>query len=115
MPSPERPSSRTPYLRVARFPGERPAGRAYFQIQDLLLRAPACDLSVYRLQLARTWHVAVLGLPPHELLERRINRVLAGGIPSVLPEDVLQELRRRRQAATGISPWVEHHVTPPSE
>jgi hypothetical protein len=113
MPSPEQPSSEVPYLRVARFSDERPAGRAYNQLQDLIFRSPACDLSVYRLLLIRDWHVAVLGLPPTVMLERRIGQVLSRGIPSSLPEEVLLELQRRRMAATKIGPWVERHGAPP--
>lgn len=111
MPSSE-PEPEPSYLRVARFSGERPAGRAYHQLQDLIFCSPACDISVYRLLLIRDWHVAMLGLPPVETLERRISQVLARGIPASLPEEVLSELQRRRGEATKLRPWVERHVRP---
>lgn len=101
------------YLRAARFSGERPAGRAYVQLQEAIFQAPACELSVFRLQLHRDWHVAVLGDPPAETLERRIRQVLARGTPASLPENILAALQRRRTEATRIGPWVERHVRPP--
>src|SRR5215216_6463232 len=105
------------YLQVARFSGERPAGRAYNQLQDAIFRSPACELSVFRFILDRQWHVSVLGDPPAETLERRIRQVLSRGTPASLPEEILAELQRRRAEATRIGPWVERHQrpTPPSE
>lgn len=97
------------YLQVARFSGERPAGRAYNQLQEAIFRSPGCELSVFRLILNRQWHVAVLGDPPAETLERRIRQVLSRGVPASLPEEILAELQRRRSEATRIGPWVEGH------
>jgi hypothetical protein len=97
------------YLKVARFSGERPARRAYNQLQDAIFRSPACELSVFRLILDRQWHVSVLGDQPDETLERRIRQVLSRGVPASLPEEILAELQRRRAAATEIGPWVEGH------
>src|SRR5215217_1628846 len=91
------------YLQVARFSGERPAGRAYNQLQEAIFRSPACELSVYRMLLQRDWYVAVLGDPPAETLERRIRRVLSRGSSASLPEEILQELQRRRAEATSGS------------
>jgi len=95
------------FLRVARFSGERPAGRAYNQLQEAIFRSPECELSVFRFVLEREWHVSVLGDPPAETLERRIRQVLSRGVPASLPEEILAELQRRRAAATEIGPWVE--------
>jgi hypothetical protein len=100
------------YLQVARFSGERPAGRAYNQLQEAIFRSPACELSVYRMLLQRDWHVAVLGDPPAATLERRIRQVLTRGTPASLPAEILEELQRRRAAATRIGPWVERHQRP---
>ena len=86
----------TPYLQVARFNGERPAGRAYDQLQEAIFRSPGCELSVFRLILNRQWHVSVLGDQPDQTLERRICQVLSRGIPASLPEEILAELQRRR-------------------
>ena len=100
------------YLQVAGFSGERPASRAYAQLQDVIFRAPACDLSVYRLLLDRQWQVAVLGSPPAELLDRRIRQILARGVPTSLPPEILTTLHRRRAEATRLGPWVEGHHRP---
>jgi hypothetical protein len=100
------------YLHVARFNGERPAGRAYTQLQNDIFRSPDCELSVFRLLLDRQWHVSVLGDPPAEILDRRIRRILSRGTPASLPEEIRQELQRRRTLATRISPWVERHLRP---
>src|SRR5438874_1816725 len=51
------------YLKVARFLGEKPAGRAYRQAEELLYRSPTSELSAYRFHLNRVWHVAILGDP----------------------------------------------------
>ena len=103
---------RPAYLQVARFNGEKPAGRAYSQLQDAIYRSPACELSVFRLILDRAWHVSVLGDQPDETLERRIRQVLSRGVPATLPEQILLELQRRRAEATRLGPWVERHQRP---
>ena len=103
------------YLRVARFNGERPAGRAYDQLQVAFFRSPACDLSVFRMLWQRDWHVAVMGDPPAETLERRIRQVLARGVPASLPKEILAKLQRCRAEATNIGPWVERHQHRPQE
>jgi len=113
MPASERPEpQRSPYYRAARFPGEQPAGRAYFQAQEVIYRATACDLSVYRLQLEQRWHVAVLGLRPPRYIERKLERILAAGESVTLPPEVLELLQNRRARATQIGPWVEGHHRP---
>ncbi len=111
MTSPERPPAPA-YLRVARFTGETPAGRAYRRAQDLLVGAPACELSAFRFHLDRIWHVAVLGDQPPEDLEGRLRVVLSRGEPAILPEDILLQLQRRRARATRVGPWVEGHYRP---
>lgn len=100
------------YLQVARFAGERPAGRAYDQLQEAIFRSPGCEFSVFRLLLRRDWHVAVLGDLPDETLDRRIRQVLARGTPASLPEEIVLELQRRRAEATRQGPWVERHHWP---
>jgi hypothetical protein len=122
MPSPEsRPGGGTPehepfsYQRIARFAGEKPAGRAYTQAQHSIFTAEGCDLSVFRLLLGRDWHVAVLGdLPPQEL-SQQLDRILSRGVPATLPAEVMQALAERRAEATKLGPWVERHLIPPPE
>src|SRR5215218_5746618 len=76
MPSRER-GSESPCLQVARFSGEKPAGRAYRKAQDLLFATPDCELSAFRFHLDRIWHVAVLGDQPPDDLDRQL-RALQG-------------------------------------
>jgi hypothetical protein len=101
-----------PYHKTARFAGERPAGQVYDQLQEAIYTAPTCDLSVYRLQLNRVFHVTVLGQPPPQDLDRRITQLLARGEPVMLPPEVLAALVERRRQATRIAPWVERHERP---
>jgi hypothetical protein len=101
-----------PYHKTARFAGERPAGRVYDRLQTMIYTTPSCDLSVYRLQLNRIFHVTVLGEPPPVELDGRISRLLARGEPATLPDEVLAALAERRQQATRIAPWVERHERP---
>lgn len=101
------------YLRVARFPGEQPAGHAYFQIQEAVLRSRRDnDLSAYRFRLNQVWHVAVLGDPPPETLARRLELILSTGESTPLPKQILTALKQRRAQAEGIGPWVEGHYRP---
>lgn len=107
-----RESEPVPYHKTSRFPGERPAGRVYDRLQEMIYRAPACDLSVYRLQLNRIFHVTVLGQLPPEDLDRRITQLLARGEATALPPDALAALVERRRQAARIAPWVERHQRP---
>jgi hypothetical protein len=101
------------YYQAARFPaGERPAGVAYFQIQRLIYQDRDCDLSVFRFQLQRIYHVAVLGEPPQPNLEAKLSSALANGQPTLLAEEVLRILQQRRAQATRQGPWVERHWRP---
>ena len=112
MTSREHQSSEPEYLKVARFSGEKPAGRAYRQAEELLFRSPDSELSAYRFHLNRVWHVAILGDRPPEDLDRRLQRILSRGEPASLPEEILVELQRRRAQATRLGPWVERHARP---
>lgn len=102
-----------PYYRAARFPGERPAGAAYFAVQRVIYEAPPpTDLSVFRLQLNRLWHVAALGILPPAPVLQAIENILAAGEPADLPAEVWQALEQRRAQATQHSEWVERHYRP---
>ena len=100
------------YLKVASFSGEKPAGRAYRQAEELLYRRPDCDLSAFRFHLSRVWHVAVLGDQPPEDIDQQLQRILSRGQPASLPAEVLWQLLERRSQATRIAPWVEKHSRP---
>ena len=124
MPSPERgpggPEQHSrrehepiPYQRAARFAGEQPAGVAYFQAQEAVYAAVgAVDVSVYRFQLDRIYHVAVLGQPPPPELDATLAGILAAGEPATLPPQVLQQLAERRRQASRQAPWVQRHHRP---
>jgi hypothetical protein len=101
-----------PYYQAARFPGERPAGRVYSQLQAAVFARTDCNLSVYRLLLDGLPHVTVLGQPPPADLQRRVTRLLGRGEPATLPAAVLQVLAERRAAAMQEAPWVERHHRP---
>ena len=115
MPAPEHePSSDDPprlYLQAARFSTERKAGRAYFQVQDAIFTTD-CDLSAYRFLLNRISHVAVLGAPPPQELDRSIRRILASGEPTPLPAEIVETLLQRRAQQTRLGLWVEQHHRP---
>src|SRR3954470_24525406 len=102
MSAPERPEGGThheaepaPYAKASRFSTARRAGHVYERLQDAVFTGPPNDLSVYRIQLNQVYHVAVLGLPPPESLERRLTRLLRQGAPVTLPPDVLGTLFQR--------------------
>ena len=109
---PSSDQSQRRYLQAARFPTERKAGRAYFKLQQALYTTPDCDLSAYRFLLNRISHVAVLGAPPPEPLDRTIRRILASGEPTTLPTEVLTLLLQRRAEQTRFGNWVERHHRP---
>lgn len=122
MPSPEqRPNQppegkpeqeKAPYYKAARFRGEQPAGRAYFQAQDAIFNDPDCDLSAYRFQIRSIYHVAVLGEPPPEDLEQKLQTILSTGEPVSLPANLLKLLAERREQASNQAPWIERHYRP---
>ena len=68
------------YHQAARFAGEEPACLAYFAAQEAIYtHAGEIDLSAYRFQLNRVYHVAVLGNPPPTELHDRLRAILAAG------------------------------------
>lgn len=97
-----------PYYQAARFRAERPAGRAYFRAQEAIFQAE-CELSTYRLQLNRIWHVAVVGEPPPEDLDELLRGILAAGEPATLPPDVLKLLHERGIQARRRGTWEGHY------
>lgn len=93
------------YYLASRFSGERPAGRAYFQAQEFIFSHSAdLDLSVYRFQIDRIYHVAVLGIkPPHDA-EDKIKSILSAGEYVQLPSILLKVLIVRRLQQTKNAP-----------
>jgi hypothetical protein len=110
-PTPEQEPGR--YQRAARFAGERPAGQAYAAVQQVIYEAPEpTEVSVYRLQFNRVWHVAALGLVPPASVLQALEAILDTGEPAELPAEVWQALAERRAQATRRGPWVERHHRP---
>ena len=110
-PSPEAGLPR--YHQGARFPGEEPAGAAYFAAQEAIsAHAGDVDLSAYRFLLDRVAHGLVLGEPPPTELHDRLRGILGTGEPAQLPEDLLKLFTARRQVATQAGTWVEGHYRP---
>jgi hypothetical protein len=109
---PHKEQDPAPYYLASKFSGERPAGTAYFQSQELIFNAPDCELSVYRFQLSRIYHVAVVGDKPEQQLEDKLKDILSKGEPTSLPSIVLQLLLARRQQQIQHGPWVERHYRP---
>ena len=101
-----------PYVRAARFAGEQPAGQAYVALQRAIFTAAPNDLSAYRFQLDRVYHVAVVGVRPPPALETRLTAILAAGEPAELPAPVQQTLLARRAQVTPHGPWSEGHYRP---
>src|ERR1700726_1992916 len=97
-----------PYYLAAEFLNERPSKRAYDRAQETIYHAPPCDLSVFRFLVPsrHTWLVTVIGEKPEEPLERRLRSILAAGVPTTVPPDILQLLQARRAEATRQAPWV---------
>lgn len=110
-PNPEEETSG--YWRAARFKGEKDAGRSYQACQHLI-REPDVDLSAFRFQLNKVWHVAVLGpTPPPEEIAQEVEELLSPGEPTALPPDILNMLlARRKQALSPGAAWVERHYRP---
>ena len=95
-----------PYHRTARFADEMLARRVYAAVQDTLFATP-CDVSAYRFLLNQEPHVAVLGEPPPDDLDERLQSLLAAGEPATLPPEVLAALGERRRQMSRRGPWTE--------
>lgn len=102
-----------PYLRTARFTNEKDAYLSY-QACQRLIRDPDVDLSAYRFQLDRVWHVAALGpAPPPEEIGSKIDEYLSRGEAVTLPPDIPTILlARRRQILSPGMTWFEGHYHP---
>ena len=124
MPSPERgpggppePPQRheaapVPYHRTARFADAPSAGAVYGAAERAIFAGPPNDLSAYRFQLNRVYHVAVLGQPPPAELDEQLTAILASGEPAELPADVLHALSERRRQMSRRGGWTEGHYRP---
>lgn len=110
---PKREQEPNSYHRAAKYPGEVESEAPYDAAQELI-RVEPCDLSAYRIRLGEQleYHVAVLGEPPAEALQRRIEDILKDGEPVTLPAEVLAALIERRTEQQRLGGWVERHHYP---
>lgn len=106
----EREEEESFFIQAARYPHEEASKPPYDAAQQAIYETP-CDLSAYRFQMAPeyNWHIAVLGSPPPEELQRRITVILATGRPTTLPEVIVNQLRARRTTQEQHGEWVEGH------
>ena len=112
MTVPEPSARRDPYVRAARFAGERPAGQAYFALQQGIFTAALNDLSAYRFQLDGLYHVAVVRVRPAPVLEERLTAIIMAGELTELPAAVQQALFARRAQVAPHQTWWEGHYRP---
>src|SRR3712207_3312982 len=94
------------YVHAAYFANEHIAGHAYNQAQVAIYTGPPNEVSAYRLILQERWHVAVLGEPPPEDLDQKLQAILDQGVPATLPDDILDYLKQRRAEAMKRGQWV---------
>ncbi len=110
---PQRPEAEpVPYHRTARFADEQTAGTAYGAAKRALFEGPPNDLSAYRFQLNRIYHVAVLGQVPPAELDQQLTAILAAGEATELPSDVLSALSECRRQMSSRGGWTEGHYRP---
>jgi hypothetical protein len=118
---PERQRGRKPperkedtlYSKAVRYPDEQSSESPYDNVQELI-RVEPCNLSVYRIRLGDhlEYHVAVLGEPPAQELQRRIDDFLKDGEAVTLPSEAVDALLARRAQQQKDGPWVEHRHFP---
>ena len=90
---------------------DAPALAAYTEAQGLLF-SNECDLSAYRIRFQNIPHVVVLGSRPEPEIDEKLSKVLEGGEPANLPQDIVTTLAQRRTQARRLGPWVEGHYRP---
>jgi hypothetical protein len=98
-----------PYHKAARFVGEKPAAKAYFEAQEVIFNDTESELSAYRLMLNAIYHVAVLGEQPSQETDEAITQILSQGHPATLPKEALAALNTRRIEMKQHGSWVEGH------
>jgi hypothetical protein len=109
---PTKETEQPPYSKAARFAGEKSARKAYFQAQEVIFQDTESELSAFRITLNAIYHVAVLGEQPSEKTDQEITRILAQGMMTTLPPEVLSALNARRLQMSQAGEWVEGHYRP---
>src|SRR3712207_6508953 len=113
MPRPEGESPPiAPYHKEARFQQELHAADAFKQSQDAIFASEE-ELSAFRIFLDAHYWVAVLGDPPADEMNTKVEGILyQHGIKDDLPEEILEALTARRKQLHVIAPKVEGHYRP---
>jgi hypothetical protein len=109
---PNRELQQPPYHKAARFAGDKPAAKAYFQAQEVIFNDEKSELSAYRLMLNAVYHVAVLGDQPSAATDQAITQILSQGKIVTLPSNALAALNARRLEMRQHGEWVEGHYRP---
>jgi hypothetical protein len=100
------------YSKAARFAGEKLAGKAYFEAQEVIFQDTESQLSAFRITLNAVYHVAALGERPSDVTDQEITRILAQGMMTTLPSGVTAALNARRLEMKQHAEWVEGHYRP---
>jgi len=111
-PTNENKEQEGPYYMASCFRSDLPAKIAYSQAEELIFRDRKADLSAYRFLLDNVRHVAVVGAPPHERLQKQLEKILSYGEPATLPEEIVTALHKRRVEMKRHGEWVEGHYRP---
>lgn len=109
---PEKEPPQPTYYRAARFAEDTESSRAYGRVERTLYQNRQLDLSVFRVILDAQWLLVILGTPPPEPFEERLQQLLLPGEPVALRPEVLSILQRRRHDSRGLGGWVERHYRP---
>lgn len=100
------------YYQAARFDAELSAAQAYMWAQELIFKDTESNLSVFRLQIDRAWHVAALGEPPAPEIDIALAQILSAGELVELPPQAISFLQERRNKLSKGTSWVEGHYRP---
>jgi hypothetical protein len=109
---PNKEREQPPYYQAARFVGEKPAAKAYFEAQEIIFNDATSDLSAYRMMLNAVYHVAVLGEQPPPDTDQTLTEILSQGELAELSSEVLAALNTRRLEMKEHGSWVEGHYRP---
>ena len=120
---PEQEPLYNPFLYASRFDSKKTSQAPYDTIQEIV-RTQDVDLSVFRLiqnwpesmskdpPSEKKWYVVALGIAPSEPLLQRVRDAIERGEVVDLPDEVVEEMARRRAKETAKRPYSEIHRQP---
>jgi hypothetical protein len=100
------------YCHAVQFRSLRYAKHMYTRIQDYLRVTPQkedCDISAYNLIHNDLPVCTVFGINVPDSIKKKVDDILSGGKPIILPQDVLAALIERRLEHIGKGNWQEYH------